>query len=85
VYMHSMHAMAACSVHNCADNNVHLSAVLTLLLHQQFGFSTETLTEDMNTSLQMFRRGWRSAYVAEPNEVRHFNNFNNLNYHHVLA
>jgi hypothetical protein len=77
-------AIAAYPAHKYADHHVHLSTVTSLFMKQQFGFSTETLTEDMNTSLQMFRRGWRSAYVAEPNEARHSNNFNNLNYRILL-
>ena len=35
-------------------------------LRELGGFSTETITEDMETSLRLHARGWRSAYHAEP-------------------
>ncbi|CAM9576110.1 unnamed protein product [Phaeothamnion confervicola] len=39
------------------------------LIGHECGFRAEVLIEDTHTSLSLFRYGWRSAYVCEPNEA----------------
>ncbi|KAG5175559.1 cellulose synthase, family GT2 [Tribonema minus] len=38
------------------------------LVGHKLGFRSEMLIEDTHTSLEMFRAGWRSVYINEPNE-----------------
>ena len=35
-------------------------------LDEIHGIATDTVTEDAHTSLRLYRRGWRSAYIATP-------------------
>ncbi|CAM9372117.1 unnamed protein product [Phaeothamnion confervicola] len=39
------------------------------LIGHKCGFRAEVLIEDTHTSLSLFRLGWRSAYVCEPDEA----------------